>query len=138
PGRYDAARPTDAPCAAVSIKDATACGCETYTAWLPSTSTTVEPARFDIARCASGGIIRSLVATRYQLGFDRHAGCVMAPLNASRPQGTCASGLNSAELSWTSAANEAWNFERSRNRKPSCGGRIGGTGAPGSGSLIND
>ncbi len=38
----------------------------------------------------------------------------------------------------TSAANEAANFAWSRNRKPSCGGRIGGTGAPGGGFLISD
>src|SRR6266576_5403064 len=35
----------------------------------------------------------------------------------------------------TSAANEAGNFALSRNRKPSCGGSIGGTGAPGGGIL---
>jgi hypothetical protein len=40
------------------------------------TSATVEPARFDIARWASGGIILSSVATRYQLGFVLHAGSV--------------------------------------------------------------
>jgi hypothetical protein len=53
--------------------DVTAFGCDTYTAWLPYVSTTVEPARFDIARCAPGGIILSSVATRYQLGFVLHA-----------------------------------------------------------------
>ena len=36
----------------------------------------------------------------------------------------------------TSPANEAANLARSRNRKPSCGGRIGGTGAPGGGLAI--
>src|SRR5262245_2097107 len=60
--------------AAVSIIDATACGCDTYTAWLPLTSITVEPARLDMARWASGGIILSSVATRYQLRFALHAG----------------------------------------------------------------
>lgn len=35
-----------------------------------------------------------------------------------------------ARSSGTSAANETWNFARSRSRKPSTGGRIGGTGAP--------
>src|SRR5947208_2405709 len=39
-----------APLAASSMREATACGCDTYTAWLPLTSTTVEPARLDIAR----------------------------------------------------------------------------------------
>jgi hypothetical protein len=38
----------------------------------------------------------------------------------------------------TSAANDAANFCRSRNRKPSRGGRIGGTGAPGGGSLMSE
>ena len=33
---------------------------------------------------------------------------------------------------------DAANFALSRNRKPSCGGRIGGTGAPGAGSLIKE
>ena len=37
--------------------------------WLPAASTTIEPARSDIARWAGGGIIRSSVATRYQLGL---------------------------------------------------------------------
>src|SRR6266704_2952279 len=43
-------------------------------AWLPLTSTTVEPARLDMERCASGGIILSSVAIRYQLGLAFHAG----------------------------------------------------------------
>ena len=34
------------------------------------------PARSDIVRCAGGGIIRSSVATRYQLGLLRQAGSV--------------------------------------------------------------
>lgn len=48
--------------------DATACGWETYTEWLAATSVTDEPARADIACCAAGGIIRSSVVSRYQLG----------------------------------------------------------------------
>src|SRR6476661_6854360 len=105
-------------------------------AWLPLASSTVEPARFDIARCASGGIILSSVDTRYQLGFVFHAGSLTAPSSASTPHGTCESAMNAAASALTSAANDARNFVRSRNRKPSCGGRIGGTGAPGNGSLI--
>src|SRR5919107_6281411 len=58
-------------------------------AWLPCSSTTVEPARSDIERWAGGGIIRSSVATRYQLGFFRHAGSLIVPLKASTPHGTC-------------------------------------------------
>ena len=37
-------------------------------------STTVAPARSDMARCAGGGIIRSSVGTRYQVGLVRQAG----------------------------------------------------------------
>jgi hypothetical protein len=59
------------------------------TAWLPLTSTTVEPARLDMNCCAGGGIILSSVATRYQLGLVFHAGSLIAPLSASSPQGTC-------------------------------------------------
>src|SRR5229473_2942275 len=69
--------------AATSMREATACGCDTYTAWLPLTSTTVEPARLDIARWASGGIILSSVVTKYQLGFVLHAGSLTVPLSAS-------------------------------------------------------
>src|SRR6185369_1977983 len=104
---------------------ATACGCDTYTAWLPLTSTTVEPARLDIARWASGGIILSSVVTRYQLGFVFHAGSVIAPPRASTPHGTCESAMNAASSALTSAANEAANFALSRKRKPSWGGRMG-------------
>src|SRR6516165_8637976 len=98
---------------------------------------TVAPARFDIARWAGGGIIRSSVVTRYQLGFFRQAGVVTFPSSAATPQGTWESAMNSAVSSSRSPAKEAWNFERSRNRNPSRGGRMGGTGAPGGGSLIS-
>src|SRR5262245_63136128 len=90
-----------------------------------------------MARCASGGIIRSSVETRYQLGLAFHAGSVTAPLSASSPHGTCESAMNAAASALTSAANEDRNFVRSRNRYPSCGAMIGGTGAPGGGSLIS-
>src|SRR6185503_20242088 len=124
--------------AACSMNSATAAGFDTYTAWLPSTSTVVAPARLDMARCAGGGIILSLVATRYQLGLDFHAGVVTAPFSASNPHGTCASAMKRAASGATSAAKEAANFSLSSSRKPSCGGRIGGTGAPGGGSLMSD
>src|SRR5215467_965664 len=91
-----------------------------------------------IARCASGGIILSSVETRYQLGLVFHAGSVTAPASASTPHGTCESAMNDAASGLTSAANDARNFARSRNRNPSCGARIGGTGAPGGGFLISD
>src|SRR5262245_21782196 len=107
-------------------------------AWLPLTSTTEHPASFDIIRCAAGGIILSSVETRYQLGFVRHAASCTVPLSASTPQGTCESARNAATFGSRSAANDAANFALSRNRKPSCGGRIGGTGAPGGGSLMSE
>src|ERR1700686_1639723 len=56
-------------------------------AWLPLTSTTVAPARLDMARWASGGIILSSVVTRYQLGLVLHAGSLIAPLMAPRHLG---------------------------------------------------
>src|SRR5207245_11452772 len=45
---------------------------------------TVEPARSDISRCSDGGIIRSSVVTRYQLGLLRHAGSLIAPPEIGR------------------------------------------------------
>src|ERR1700674_1581956 len=106
-------------------------------AWLPLTSTTVEPARLDMAGWASGGIILSSVAIRYQLGLALHAGSPIAPLMAPMPHGTWESAMNVAFSASTSAAKEAGNFALSRNKKPSCRGSIGGTGAPGGGSLIS-
>src|SRR6266853_1037127 len=84
------------PCAAFWMRLATACGCDTYTAWLPLTSTTVEPARLDIVRWASGGIILSSVVSKYQLGFVFHAGSLILPLSASTPQGTWESAMKAA------------------------------------------
>jgi hypothetical protein len=55
---------------------------------LPAASTTVEPARFAIWRCAGGGIILSSVATRYQLGLAFQAGSVTEPDRAPTPHGT--------------------------------------------------
>src|SRR5688572_11625748 len=107
-------------------------------AWLPATSTTVDPARCDINCCAGGGIIRSSVATRYQLGLDFQAGSVIAPASASTPHGTCESAMNAALSAGTSSANDAANFSRSRNKNPSTGGRIGGTAAPSGGFAISD
>src|SRR5260370_29736488 len=88
-------------------------------------------------RWASGGIILSSVTIRYQLGLVFHAGSLILPLRASKPHGTWESAMNAAFSASTSAANEAGNFALSRNREPSCGGSIGGTGAPGDGSLIS-
>jgi len=68
------------------MRSATACGCDTYTAWLPLTSTTVEQARLDIARCASGGIILSSV--------------------------TYSVGVRNVHHERHEAVNRAWNWER--------------------------
>ena len=51
------------------------------------TSVTVAPVRSAIARCAGGGIIRSSVATRYQLGFIRQEGSLIVPASAFTPRG---------------------------------------------------
>src|ERR1700739_4583245 len=105
-------------------------------AWLPLTSTTVAPARLDMARWAAGGIILSSVVSRYQLGFILHAGSLITPLMAPQPHGTWAAAINAAFSGSTSAAKEAGNFALSRNKKPSCGGGIGGTGGPGGGGFV--
>src|SRR5467141_427365 len=89
-------------------------------------------------RCAGGGIILSSVETKYQLGLVLQAGWVIVPASASTPHGTWELAMNVAVSTSTSAAKEKWNFAGSRNKKPSFGGRIGGTGAPGGGSLISD
>src|SRR5215469_10029217 len=75
---------------------------------------------------AVGGIIRSSLVTRYQLGLARQAGSVTGAAGAATFHGTWESAMNAAWLSGRSAANEAWNL--SRYRKSSRGGRIGGCG----------
>src|SRR5258708_16406701 len=88
-------------------------------------------------RGGGGGIILSSVVTRYQLGFVFHAGSSIEPLRAATPHGTCESAINAAFSGSTSAAKEAWNFVLSSNRYPSCGGKIGGTGASGACYLMS-
>src|SRR5580700_2739213 len=91
-----------------------------------------------MARWAGGGIMWSSVATRYQDCLVRQAGSAGDPARASTPHGTCESAMNAASFSGTSAAKEAANLSRSRNRNPLLDGRIGGTGAPGGGSAIRE
>ena len=100
-------------------------------AWLPATSVTVAPARSAMARWAGGGIIRSSVATRYQLGLARQAGSVIAAAESVDAPRDLGVGHERGLVGRQSAANEAANFSRSRRRKPSSGGRIGGTGRRG-------
>jgi len=61
----------------------------------------------------------------------------MVPPSAVTPHGTCESAINCAVFASTSAANEAANFVLSRKRKPSWGGKMGGTAALGDGSLMS-
>src|SRR5712691_553145 len=96
--------------------------------WLPAVSVTVEPVRSDMARWAAGGIILSSVVTRYQLGLIRQAASVIVPLRALTPHATWESAMNAAWSAGRSPAKEAGNLSRSRKRKPSLGGRIGGCG----------
>src|SRR5262245_37254685 len=87
--------------------------------------------------CASGAIIRSSVAIRYQLGLDFHAGSLIVPFSACTPHGTWAWAMNAAFSGSTSAANDAVNLALSSSKCPSFAGTIGGTGAPGTGFLIS-
>jgi hypothetical protein len=45
--------------------------------WLARTERTFAPIRFDIKRCVSAGIIRSISETRYHEGFSSQAGRVI-------------------------------------------------------------
>src|SRR5712691_13432980 len=81
-----------------------------------------------MARRASGGIILSSVTTKYQLGFAFHAGALISSLGAATFHGTCESAMNAAFSASTSPAKEAGNLALSRDKKPSCGGRMGGWG----------
>src|ERR1700689_928842 len=116
---------------------ATTAGWETKTAWLAGVSVTVALARSDMARWAGGGIIRSLVVSRYQDGLVRQAGSEITPVSASTPNPTWESAMNAASFSGTSAAKAAANLSRSRNRSPSWGGRMGGAGASAGASAIS-
>ena len=63
--------------------------------------------------------MRSSVDTKYQLGFDFHAGWVTAPPSALTPHGTWESAMKAAKLESTSPANADRNFDRSKNKNPS-------------------
>ena len=52
--------------------------------WLALTSIVLAPIRFAMKRSRSGSIVRSSVETAYQLGFDRHAACVVLPASKCR------------------------------------------------------
>ena len=52
--------------------------------------------------------------------------------------GTCETAMNEAIVASTSAAKDSAKLALSRNRNPSTGGRIGGTGAPAGGLAISD
>jgi hypothetical protein len=103
---------------------------------LPATSITLEPDRSDMARCAGGGDHPILGRDQVPARLGPPGGVGDGSANQSRPRGTCESARNAACWADRSAANEAWNFSRSKSSKPSLGGRIGDTGAPGGGSAI--
>src|SRR3989442_3361968 len=99
-------------------------------AWLPLTSTTVEPARLDMERWASGGIILSSVAIRYQLGLALHAGSLILALRAATPHGTWESAMNAAFSVSTSAPKEAGELALSRDQYHPFGRRISSESEP--------
>src|SRR5215470_11035045 len=59
--------------AAFRITSNTNSGWDNIGTWLLSVSKVVAPMRFATKRSNSGWIVRSFVATMYQLGFDFHA-----------------------------------------------------------------
>src|SRR6516225_11875699 len=59
--------------AAFRITSSTKSGWDNIGTWLLSVSKVVAPIRFATKRSNSGWIVRSFVATMYQLGFDLHA-----------------------------------------------------------------
>ena len=59
--------------AAFRITSSTKSGWDNVGTWLLSVSKTVAPIRFATKRSNSGWMVRSFVATMYQLGFDLHA-----------------------------------------------------------------
>ena len=59
--------------AAFRITSSTKSGWDNIGTWLLSVSKVFAPIRFATKRSKSGWIVRSLVATMYQLGFDLHA-----------------------------------------------------------------
>src|SRR6478735_7046389 len=107
------------------MRSATGAGRVMYTAWEAASSSTVDRARRDMARWLSGGISRSSVATRYQLGLSRQAGRVIVPAAALVPHGGCESAMNAATSAGRSAPKDAWNLVGSWKMKPSRGGNPG-------------
>jgi hypothetical protein len=80
---------------------------------------TVAPVRSAMARCAGGGIIRSSVATRYQLGLIRQEASLIVPPSAFTPQGTWESAMNAARSAGRSAANDVADLaDAPERRKP--------------------
>src|SRR6516162_11940409 len=59
--------------AAFRITSSTKSGWDNIGTWLLSVSKVVAPIRFETKRSNSGWIVRSFVATMYQLGFDLQA-----------------------------------------------------------------
>lgn len=100
---------------------------------LPAASTTVGPSRSAIVRCDSGGIIRSSVVTRYQLGLCRQAACITISVRGDEE--LCArvsdDGLGGADPSLGSG------LLGLADRAGALGGRLGITSVEGGGTTIS-
>src|SRR5262249_44803195 len=67
--------------AASTIRFAIVSGCDISETWLALPSIVLAPIRFAMKRWRSGLMVRSRVATGYQLGFVRHAERVVSPVS---------------------------------------------------------
>src|SRR4029077_7239023 len=84
--------------AADSISFTTSAGWETIARWPAGTSTVFAPIRLANMRSTSGGIASSLVATRYQLGSDFHAGTRITSSNVLMDSPCCTADMTLARL----------------------------------------
>src|SRR5262249_13960239 len=92
------------PPAASRIRFAIVSGCDISETWLAFTSIVLAPMRLAMKRWRSGSMVRSSVDTAYQLGFDRHAACVVLPESNSLWNGHCTAYSAFAFVSGKSAA----------------------------------
>src|SRR5687767_7736161 len=93
-----------------AMKSATSRGWDSITAWLLSIETVRAALRLAIILCKLGGIMRSCVVSRYDVGFTCHAGSPTSACTAASPQGTCDAAMKRVVDSGTSAANAVGNF----------------------------
>src|SRR5262249_2298422 len=84
----------------------------------PSTSVTVEAARWYWKRCRSGATGRSAVPNTAQDGFVRQAAAVAGSSNAVAETGRCEIAMNPASASGRSAQQTSWNRAGSIDASP--------------------